>query len=331
MLTRKRKTKLELDVDPASAKKSKIDLEKTCDFFETISNYTCDLKLPSVPPATESLKISIVLQYLIKEQKLQSAQMHEPWEIIVAKDDDNNIYWAQISRGLVSYNSRDVKIAYVPIHLTFVDSDIVGETKPIDIPNLDDMLLDSDTQGHANALIIDTENKTAELFEPHGWDESWHDLVFQEISDLLQSRQIKLLDSEQYCPRVGPQQFKGDNFCSWWSWLHIYLKIFCPDVTIRQIHDYISRQDEDFTWKLLLGFYCYIQSVYDQKHLSKYLEFHVSSSSFKKASDARRLAKTPDQQARATKTSQNLFYIYKLLDMGNIDRAEKMISKFTKT
>ena len=221
MLTRKRKTKLELDVDPASSKKSKIDLEKTCEFFETISNYTCDLKLPSAAPATELLKISAVLQHLIKEQKLQASQMSEPWEIIVAKDDYDNIYWARISRGVLYFKQRPAKIVYVPIHLSFVDSDMFGETKPIDDPIRRQVSPEYILGGHANALVIDTENKTAELFEPHGYDESWHDLVFQEISDRLDSRDIKLTEAEQICPRIGPQQLEGDTFCSWWSWLHI--------------------------------------------------------------------------------------------------------------
>ena len=245
-----------------SSKKSKTLFEQ-CALLETFSTIACDLKLPDSVPSNFEFTFAAVLNKVLAESKTKASVISErPWNMLIAIDDDNKVVHTHLYDERIL---RSDKIGYIPLRLQFVDPDPTDEYRRNKVKNT-----------HTTALIIDFENRTFEYFEPYGYLVPWHDHVLQAIqTDVVDYEwpHFSLLDAEISCPRLGPQYKSQDKvgFCTWWTWLHIYLRILCRGNT-SQIYEYLSAQGQEFYWKVLLGFYCYIQSIAD-KDLTRYLQF----------------------------------------------------------
>ena len=115
--------------------------------------------------------------------------------------------------------------------------------------------------GHANALLINTETKTIDVFEPNGSD--YYD--FQQASLILAKFVAKYLKDRGFgnylaqnayasCPRVGPQALEGigyqmkmegrgkkptkggHGFCAVWSLMYIHYHLLNPEATNEEIN-----------------------------------------------------------------------------------------------
>lgn len=90
-------------------------------------------------------------------------------------------------------------------------------------------------QGHANAILIDKNKKTIELFEPHGNEYmianlNKFNMIFEEIFKSILP-DYTFIPSNIVCPFLGPQSKGGDNrYCLSWSILYLKYRLKYPDM-----------------------------------------------------------------------------------------------------
>lgn len=106
--------------------------------------------------------------------------------------------------------------------------------------------LEFNKSGHSNVVIIDTFDKTIELFEPHGFQMYHHynnfvnivNIIFSYIKILFpQLSTFTLHNASTFC-LSGPQTIQGgkQGHCLAWSLYYITLRILNVDV-VKQTHD----------------------------------------------------------------------------------------------
>jgi hypothetical protein len=106
---------------------------------------------------------------------------------------------------------------------------------------------------HANALIIDNEEKTLERFEPHGWNTDpnytyvWEEME-KECTLLAEKRGLIYTPSKLYHTKCGPQAydgiyFKTKNFglCIIWSLVYIILRISEPEIPLIDLYQCLNQ------------------------------------------------------------------------------------------
>jgi len=116
---------------------------------------------------------------------------------------------------------------------------------------------------HANMLVIDTKNKTVELFEPHGKrsEETTMDHLVgaYNISDKLLKKYFhkffpdyKYISPKDYLPSYGFQA-KYDAYsglCVTWSTMYLHYRVLNPNVSSKQITTHIKKKvNKDFLLK----------------------------------------------------------------------------------
>lgn len=142
----------------------------------------------------------------------------------------------------------------IPIHLRF--------------PNQFEMSNDPEitSSGHSNIVIINNNQFTIQLFEPHGVNYSGFtfdvntkriiEKVIKEIFPLEKSLYHFENLYEGGCPYFGVQ--RNDLFCLAWSLLLVELRLLNPFVTSESIIDVLSSYDYDSNLKYLHNYINYI-------------------------------------------------------------------------
>jgi hypothetical protein len=124
-------------------------------------------------------------------------------------------------------NSKNVRFFILPIYLIF----------PQVYNGKEDSILQS--TGHSNAILIDTELKLVEWFEPHGEAYKGHLFLKFNTEKILTSILYDILydifpgnytfkNALEYCDYLAPQKGDRDTYCLGWSLLYIELKLLNP-------------------------------------------------------------------------------------------------------
>lgn len=90
---------------------------------------------------------------------------------------------------------------------------------------------------HAEAVIIDTKEKTIEFFEPNGPSAPWYPLVSSFLESILtqQYPNYAFVSTSDFCPLFGPQGVAKVPLCGAFSLLYLVLRIHNPELSPRQL------------------------------------------------------------------------------------------------
>ena len=129
---------------------------------------------------------------------------------------------------------------------------------------------------HANMLILDTKEKTVELFEPHGKrsEETTMDHLVgaYNISDKLLKKYFqkffpdyKYISPKDYLPSYGFQA-KFDAYsglCVTWSTMYLHYRVLNPDLTSKEITKHIKKKVNK---QFLLKYAKYVEDTVKKKN-----------------------------------------------------------------
>jgi hypothetical protein len=136
--------------------------------------------------------------------------------------------------------------------------------------------------GHANMILIDTKEKTIELFEPHGGLDRSSAGWYKDISNIFKSYFKKYFPKYKYVPPHkilpidGPQTRIYGKFCMSWTSLYLHYKLLNKDVPSKTIVKRILQLNRSF----LLRYIQYIEDVIKGK-ITDYYEPRILSEGFK--------------------------------------------------
>ena len=100
-------------------------------------------------------------------------------------------------------------------------------------------------QSHANTLIVDRKNNTAELFEPHGQRFIYNHVTNESIqsyysllNDFFDGLNYQFIEPSQVCPRRGPQVIYSsssrlsseEGYCEAWSLWYMEIRLKYADI-----------------------------------------------------------------------------------------------------
>lgn len=118
----------------------------------------------------------------------------------------------------------------------------------------------TNSPGHATALIVNTQTKRLEYFEPNGGDVTWSRLVigalrkgirkYNPFYELLGKHSYSWLTPEEYNPVSGLQRIGASanaalaEMCSAYASLFILCRALCPSMTPQQTFVFITGQHE---------------------------------------------------------------------------------------
>lgn len=128
---------------------------------------------------------------------------------------------------------------------------------------------------HANIIIIDTKNKTVELFEPHGARSNKSELesisrayfkVSKNVHKFVRMNlpEFTYIPPSKYEPTDGLQvRFDGlSGLCVTWSILYLHYRILNPDLKPKKLLEYL---DKTFTRKKILKYTRYVEDILKDK------------------------------------------------------------------
>jgi hypothetical protein len=128
---------------------------------------------------------------------------------------------------------------------------------------------------HANVIIIDTQKKTVELFEPHGSRKDSSELesiygAYAKVSNKVKRFFTQYLPTYRYIPpsEYEPKrglQYRLDDFsglCVTWTILYLHYRLLNPDIDPKKLVSYL---DTKFTKKTLLRYTRYVEEVLKHK------------------------------------------------------------------
>lgn len=130
---------------------------------------------------------------------------------------------------------------------------------------------------HGEAIIIDTQEKTIEFFEPNGSYVAWYPFVssFLENALVTQYPGYRFISTSDFCPLLGPQGLAKVPFCAAFSLLYLILRIHNPQFSSKDIIDIWLELPREALIILIEAFICYadeyskyynlrrLQDVYD--------------------------------------------------------------------
>ena len=128
---------------------------------------------------------------------------------------------------------------------------------------------------HANIIIIDTKNKTVELFEPHGARSNKSELesisrayfkVSKNVHKFVRMNlpEFTYIPPSKYEPTDGLQvRFDGlSGLCVTWSILYLHYRILNPDLKPKKLLEYL---DKTFTRKKILKYTRFVEDILKDK------------------------------------------------------------------
>lgn len=120
----------------------------------------------------------------------------------------------------------------------FIDKCVKSKRRFISVP----LCLESDIGGsHANALFIDTKEKTVERWEPHGarsyviFKDYEYEKFDKQLNDFFKKRYgYKYIPSSNFLPALGPQTLENyineSGYCATWSLWYIDMRLTYPNI-----------------------------------------------------------------------------------------------------
>jgi hypothetical protein len=128
----------------------------------------------------------------------------------------------------------------------------------------------SQAGGHGLCLLIDNDNHTVEIFDPHGSRASFSDekKVIEESVKLLQVPQEYKLLLPSDCPRNWAWQ-TDRPLCFYYSLLYLILRIGCRNRSREDILVQVSRLQPEKRDQLLLHVHCLLSNAIDKVGLGK--------------------------------------------------------------
>ena len=116
---------------------------------------------------------------------------------------------------------------------------------------------------HANLILIDTKEKTIELFEPHGGRDRLKGGWYKDISNIFKSYfetfypNFKYIPPHKILPKDGPQSRIHGKFCISWCSLYLHYKLLNKDVPSKTIIKRILQLNKTF----LLRYVQYVEDM----------------------------------------------------------------------
>lgn len=126
-------------------------------------------------------------------------------------------------------------------------------------------MLSSSGTSHSNALIINMEEDTIELFEPNGGVFEKYQKMFNNLIEAIRRDDIykdyQLILPQDYCP-IGPQRIWGGfnrGFCTLYSLLYTWMRIECKSSSNKEIVEYMKRNmDPHLVKEIMIKFLLYV-------------------------------------------------------------------------
>jgi hypothetical protein len=125
--------------------------------------------------------------------------------------------------------------------------------------------------GHANMIIIDTDNKTIERYEPHGQSLSFDKkrIILKKIDSKFSNKLLDYIGLKKYTyispidisPKLGVQ-VKADAYngmCVTYSLMYLQLRIMNPDIDQQIIIKYLLKKSRNEIYDIILRYAKYIE------------------------------------------------------------------------
>lgn len=198
--------------------------------------------------------------------------------------------------------------------------------------------------GHAVCLIINRERKEFEYFEPNGSTTPWSPMVFDALKVHMGQEYptFRWVNTDEFCPVVGPQSESGLSMCANFSLLYLVLRLTCPHLEKEQVVELMFQRDTQRETQndstsgsasiahLMQQWNCVLYSFTKQEHIPQAFLLLQAMSSFIKMLKSRyretyerRKEELKTLQIQATKdyyTGQPLKVLQLLAPLTRIDR-----------
>lgn len=193
----------------------------------------------------------------------------------------------------------------------------LGPCAPDVVWQLVDISTSIDHGGHMSIMLVNTQAREAEYYEPNGrtaWTEPCGTVLEWWLSTKFPG--FRFLDASRSCPR-GLQKIEGGGTCWLWSLLYFVLRIDCPldrDVLLEALSAMSSSELHD----LIRHFGCYILQLGQRLRLDLASELYWT---MHKALDAEWAARSDDpelaqQVQRAQKRADHLYSTGRVRDLA---------------
>lgn len=122
---------------------------------------------------------------------------------------------------------------------------------------------------HANAILIDVRNKTAERFEPHGsrardmFPDFKYDSLDARLQTFFRTADVTYMSATEVCPYEGPQETEDDEkvgidgYCAAWSLWFVDFRMAYPDVPVNDIVKNMVLKAREMSYKGSIREYLY--------------------------------------------------------------------------
>jgi hypothetical protein len=130
--------------------------------------------------------------------------------------------------------------------------------------------------GHANMILIDTNNKTIERYEPHGHSLGFDKkkIILNGIDKKFNKKLLSYLGLKEYTyispvdisPKIGVQ-LKADAYngmCVTYSMIYLQLRLMNPDVDQTEIIKYLLKKPKNEIYDIILRYAKYIEDKLKQ-------------------------------------------------------------------
>ena len=156
--------------------------------------------------------------------------------------------WKLIQRNKEQIISKIPYCKYLKniTYITLNEGVIIGLYDEIDYTkkfNITMMDIITDGSRHSNCIIIDTEEKTIERFEPHGWCTVLYDWNQMEEAciKMAERKNLKYIPAKLFHRKYGPQVydsaiFKKTGYCFVWSLVYINMRVAEPDMGLEELY-----------------------------------------------------------------------------------------------
>lgn len=155
---------------------------------------------------------------------------------------------------------RQAKLIFVPLNIRWIQSPRAVERAKTQGRNF--KCSSECPEGHAQALLIDTEDKTIEFYEPNGKNVPWYKPISSYLTRLFKHDRhfssYTVLDYAACLPNRGVQQIAQRPQCAYFSNLYAAVRLLCPEIEPAAIIIEFIALKQGGVLNLLQRFHCFL-------------------------------------------------------------------------
>jgi hypothetical protein len=157
-------------------------------------------------------------------------------------------------------NSSQVRWIYVPVGARWTIDPRVRSRAEAEGEEFVCGASECDT-GHAMALLIDTQNKTVELFDPNGAKVPWYrpiaDYIARQLDLHPEFQSYRLFDNSEL-PPYGVQAGSNLALCAYFSSLYVAIRLSCQEWNATRLNQELLKLNATDLRLLLQLWHCYL-------------------------------------------------------------------------